>query len=115
MELAKKFIEDNKEYNKRRYWERRPKLFYLWGHSYEFNNNDNWNVIEEFASYVGNRNDVWYATNMEIYKYVKAFEALKFSADGKLVNNPTCIDVYMNYMGEETLVPAGKTVAFSEN
>lgn len=28
-------------------------MFYLWGHSYEFDNNDNWDVIERFAEYAG--------------------------------------------------------------
>ena len=37
-------------------------LFYVWGHSFEFNNNDNWEVIEEFCKKVANYNEVWYAT-----------------------------------------------------
>ncbi len=35
-------------------------LFYLWGHSYEFEADENWNVIEEFAAYTGNRDEIWY-------------------------------------------------------
>ena len=31
------------------------------GHSYEFDNHDNWNVIEDFCAYMGGRNDIWYA------------------------------------------------------
>ncbi len=110
MELAKKFIGENHPINKRRYWDVQPKLFYLWGHSHEFNNDDNWHIIEEFAQYVGNRDDVWYATNMEIYRYVKAFDSLKFSVDGELVSNPSSIDVYLNCRGEEVIAGAGKTV-----
>ena len=84
-------------------------MFYLWGHSYEFDNNDNWNVIEEFAEYVGNRTDIWYATNGEIYEYLQACERLEFSIDGNFVYNPSAIDVYID-LGKETVVPAGKTV-----
>ena len=51
----------------------RVEMFYLWGHSYEFDNDNNWKVIEEFAKYAGNHSDIWYATNIEIYKYVKAY------------------------------------------
>lgn len=107
MELARKFIEEDTYLY---YWAMAPKLFYLWGHSYEFNDNDNWNVIEEFAEFVGNREDVWYATNMEICKYVKAFDALQFSANGEKVYNPTATDVYLNYFKNEILVKAGETV-----
>lgn len=80
MALAERFITEEK---------RQPRLFYLWGHSYEFDRDDNWNVIEAFASYMGNREDVWYATNIEIYDYVEAYRALQFSANGDRVYNPT--------------------------
>lgn len=90
------------------YWGRNPKLFYLWGHSYEFNNNDNWNVIEDFAEKAGNRDDVWYATNGEIYDYVRAFENLEFSVDAKIVYNPSDIDVYLNLPENKVKVAAGE-------
>lgn len=66
-----------------------PMLFYLWGHSYEFDNDDNWEVIEEFCSFMGKREDIWYATNIEIFDYVEAYKRLKTSANGKTLYNPT--------------------------
>ncbi len=50
------------------FWANQPKLFYLWGHSYEFDNDNTWDRIEEFAKKIGNREDVWYATNGEIVR-----------------------------------------------
>jgi peptidoglycan/xylan/chitin deacetylase (PgdA/CDA1 family) len=108
MELAKRFIEEEPG---RYYWSQTPRLFYLWGHSFEFAENNNWHIIEEFASYAGNRDNVWYATNMEIYNYVKAYEALQFAADGSFVYNPGSMDVCINYMGREFLVSAGTLVS----
>lgn len=104
MELAHSFVEDAPPSY---YWSRSPKLFYLWGHSFEFNNNNNWDVIEEFAEYIGNNEDIWYATNIEIYKYVKAFDSLQFSADGERVYNPSATDVYLNYFDKNIPVKAG--------
>ena len=72
----------------------RPALFYLWGHSYEFDDADNWNVIEEFLQKAGGKSDVYYATNLEIYDYVKAYESLMWTADGKRVYNPTLQDIF---------------------
>ena len=75
-----------------------PQVFYLWGHSFEFDRNvenNNWGIIEKFAEKMGNRDDIWYATNIEIYDYVKAYEALDFSTDESLVHNPTATDVYI--------------------
>ncbi len=70
-------------------------LFYLWGHSYEFDVDGNWERIEQFCEKAGGIDDVWYATNIEIYDYIKAFYSLKFSADRKTVFNPSIIDIYL--------------------
>ncbi len=70
-------------------------LFYLWGHSYEFDDNKNWDIIEKFAEKMGGHDEVWYATNMEIYEYVAAYNSLVYSADGRFVTNPTLIDVFI--------------------
>lgn len=71
-----------------------PQLFYLWGHSYEFEQNDNWNVIEDFCEKMGGKEDIWYATNIEIYDYVKAYESLIWAVDYRFVTNPTATPVY---------------------
>ncbi len=66
-----------------------PLMFYLWGHAYEFEDRDNWNVIEEFCELLGDRDDIWYATNIEIYEYTEAFNRLVWSVDMRTVKNPT--------------------------
>lgn len=71
------------------------KLMYVWGHSYEFAEHDNWNVIEEFCKYMGGRDDIWYATNIEIIDYMEAEKNLKFSADYHLVYNPSAQSVWL--------------------
>jgi peptidoglycan/xylan/chitin deacetylase (PgdA/CDA1 family) len=86
-----------------------PWLFYLWGHSYEFEDNDNWAVIERFCETVGGREDVWYATNLEIYDYVEAYRRLQFGADGRLVYNPSAVSVWVNADGHVFEVKAGET------
>lgn len=92
------------------FWFNNPKLFYVWGHSFEFANNNNWHIIEDFAKKIGNRDDIWYATNIEIFDYVTAFDRLEFSADASLVYNPSAIDVYIDYNYHKLVIPAGKTV-----
>lgn len=34
-------------------------LFYVWGHSYEFDVNNNWERIEEFCKMLGGRDDIF--------------------------------------------------------
>lgn len=96
------------------FWGDKAQLFYLWGHSYEFDNDNNWEVIEEFAKKAGGRDDVWYATNGEICRYCQAFERLECSADGVVVHNPTNVDIYFDYYKKPVLIPAGKTVHLKE-
>lgn len=112
MELAEEFV---KPYPHGMYlWNKTPELFYLWGHSYEYNNNNNWSVLENFCKLVSGRDEeIWYATNGEIAAYVKAYDALRFSADGNTVHNPTCTDVCISCFGTDYLIPAGKTVVLS--
>ena len=50
-------------------------------------------IIEEFAEYMGGRDDIWYATNIEIYDYVQAYERLIWTADAGRVYNPSAIPV----------------------
>lgn len=102
MKLAHRFLEDSS-------WGR-PWMFYLWGHSYEFEACSNWNVIEEFCELMANRDDIWYATNMEIYEYTKAFEQLVFSMDGSIVSNPTAYELFFFLNGEELSLKPGETM-----
>ncbi len=89
--------------------ERAPKMFYLWGHSFEFEKNGNWDVIENFCRKTGGRDDVWYASNVAIYDYVKAYERLEFSLDGGTVYNPSAAKVWFEIAGEVKSVDAGQT------
>lgn len=94
MELAKQFVGQTPADQP---YDRTPWLFYVWGHSYEFDMSRNWNVIEDFASYMAGRSDIWYATNMEIYEYITAYRSLEYSVSGGLVKNPSATDVYLEW------------------
>lgn len=87
-----------------------PKLFYLWGHSYEFDNNNNWDVIEKFCEKAAEANDVWFATNIEIYEYEQAYRSLIFNVDNTLVYNPTLLDVWFYVDGKIFCVKSGETL-----
>jgi peptidoglycan/xylan/chitin deacetylase (PgdA/CDA1 family) len=85
-------------------------LMYVWGHSYEFDRDDNWELIEEFCSMMSGQEDIWYATNIEIVDYLKAAKNLQFTVDGNLVYNPNAISVWLRVDGEIKEIPGGATV-----
>ena len=43
-----------------------PQVFYIWGHAYEFDIEDNWAKFEEFCQLISNRSDIFYGTNREV-------------------------------------------------
>ncbi len=77
------------------------KLMYVWGHSYEFAEDDNWEVIENFCKYMGGRDDIWYATNIEIIDYMEAARNLKFAANYESVYNPNAQSVWLQLNGDK--------------
>lgn len=87
-------------------------LFYIWGHSYEFDRDGNWELIENFCRAAGGDPDIWYATNIEIYDYLTALRALDLSADRTAAYNPSGIPVWLDVDGEAIEIPARRTVKF---
>lgn len=71
-------------------------MFYVWGHSYEFERDNNWELIEEFSKKIGKRDDIWYATNIEIVDYLKVCDNLLFAADGSFVYNPSAASAWIS-------------------
>lgn len=110
MNLAHKFTENTplNEIDKRDAW-----LFYVWGHSYEFESENNWEIIENFAKQVSAKSDVWYATNIDIYRYIKAYNHLQFSVCGRYVYNPSAIDIYFEFNKKTYMAKAGDLLAIT--
>jgi len=104
LELAKEKYIKNLNY----IW--RIPLFYVWGHSYEFDNDNNWELIEEFCKLMSGRDEIWYATNIEIYDYIMAQRNLQISANNKIVYNPSVMTVWFSYKGETVEIKGGETL-----
>lgn len=71
-------------------------IMYVWGHSYEFGYKNDYSAIEKFVEKVCNREDTWYATNIEICEYVQATRSQEFSGDGLTMKNPTAVSVWVS-------------------
>ncbi|MDB5085376.1 MAG: polysaccharide deacetylase [Bacilli bacterium] len=106
LQLGKQFLELNKKGT--------PFLMYVWGHSYEFPNDQNWPLIEEFCEMVSNQQSIWYATNQEIVTYWKAVKSLVFSADASMIYNPSAISVWLSVDDQIVEIHPGETKRFNE-
>ena len=57
IEMGKKFLEMETD---------KPQIFYVWGHSYEFDFAENWDAFEEFCKMMAGHSDIFYGTNKEV-------------------------------------------------
>lgn len=91
-----------------------PRVFYLWGHSYEFTWGDKWEIIEKFFQYIAPfSKDIWMATNIEIVDYVKAFRELRRSTDGNILYNPTGMDLWFEMDGRILCIHGNEKISFT--
>jgi|BioPla2DNA2_1021312.scaffolds.fasta_scaffold01473_14 peptidoglycan/xylan/chitin deacetylase (PgdA/CDA1 family) len=97
------------EFKKTTPWEKLT-LLYVWGHSFEFNRQQNWCLIEEFSKRVSFDDSVWYATNIEIMDYMKSLHNLKFSANRKIVHNTSANPVWISVDRQPVKIDPGEIV-----
>lgn len=89
---------------------RDPQLFYVWGHSYEFDYDNNWGIMQDFLDKVSHRDDVWYAGVGEIADYILAYNRLEYSCEGTMVRNPSWQPVWFSYDFQLVCVPPGECI-----
>ena len=51
--------------------------------------------MEDFFRLVSGKEEIWFASNMDIYRYVQAQRNLEFSMDCSSVYNPSAISVWI--------------------
>lgn len=85
-------------------------LFYIWGHSFEFGQQSNWDLMERFCQKVSGRKEIWYATNLQIKRYISAIRSLIYNTEETLVYNPTAVTVWLESDGRTQKLMPGQTV-----
>ena len=86
------------------------KLFFAWGHSYEFDREHNWALIASFLDTLQADPKIWAATNMEVYEYVSAWRSLACSVEGDVLRNVTSEKLWVRADGELVTIGAGEVV-----
>lgn len=86
-------------------------MFYIWGHSSEFQTEEQWQEFEGVLKRLAETDKIWYATNGEIVRYVQAQRMLEITADETVIYNPTTIPVWIEKDKKQIIeIPAGQTV-----
>jgi len=85
-------------------------LFYVWGHSWEYEGPGNkWAEVENFFKMVSTNPEVCYTTQIGLVDYINAFKNLKFSVDKTMVTNLSSINVFVKMNGKVFTIEAGCT------
>ena len=86
-------------------------LFYVWGHSWEYEGAGNkWAEVEKFFKMVSKNQDIYYTTQIELVDYINAFKNLKFSVDKSMVTNLSSINMFVKINGKVFTIEAGRTI-----
>lgn len=85
-------------------------MMYVWGHSYEFAQKDNWALMEQFCEMMGGQEDIWYATNIQIVDYMADAKRLQFTANADAVYNPNAQDIWLEVDKAHIRVPGGQLI-----
>lgn len=56
-ELIEKFLQSDSD---------EPQILYIWGHSYEFSEDNNWERLDKICEMLARRDDIFYGTNYEV-------------------------------------------------
>ncbi|NTW24436.1 MAG: polysaccharide deacetylase family protein [Lentimicrobium sp.] len=85
-------------------------LFYVWGHSWEYEGPGNkWAEVETFFEIILKNPDIYYTTQIGLVDYINAFKNLKFSTDKTMVTNLSSMDVFVKINGKVHAIEAGRT------
>lgn len=87
-----------------------PLLFYVWGHAYDINEMQSGFMLGAFCERISNLDDVWYATNGEVYSYVTDYQKLKIDAKKDTITNPTKRSLWVCCNIKTYEIKAGATV-----
>ena len=86
------------------------RLFFIWGHSFEFDREKNWSLMENLANKISSAEDVWYETNIGICRYLQAVRKLRQSAGGRFFYNDSAVDIFMEADGRRVIFHPGFNV-----
>ena len=85
-------------------------LFYVWGHSWEFKDEQRWNNMKTFCEKIGKENDIWFVGNGEFTLYIEALKkvTVKEGIVSNPLDNPT---IWIEINNEITFIPPGNSIS----
>jgi peptidoglycan/xylan/chitin deacetylase (PgdA/CDA1 family) len=89
-------------------------VFFVWGHTYEFDRRNDWGSLERIFRPLSGRPDVWYCTNIQLFDYEAARRRVVLAVNRGSAFNPSALAVTLNVDGRLVDVPPGATLRLSD-
>lgn len=89
---------------------RQSGVFYVWGHSIEFESKKDWAALERIYKPLSGHAQAWYCTNIELFDYEAARKRIVIAANRASALNPSGIPVWLKVDGHLVEIPAGQTI-----
>lgn len=85
-------------------------LFYVWGHSWEFADQQRWNNMVVFCEKIGKAKDIWSVGNGELTHYLKAIKRVQIN-ESEIINPSDNERVWIKLSTGIKKLEAGETIA----
>lgn len=82
----------------------------VWGHSSDFDRDNRWDLMEDFCRLASGKDEVWYATALEIADYILAMRRLRFSVTRDRVYNPSSLPVWIEVDSRPVMIAPAQTL-----
>ena len=86
-------------------------VFFVWGHTYEFNDRNDWDALNRLFLPLAGHEDVWYCTNIELFDYEEARKRISIAANRGSAHNPSAMPVTLRVDNRLVEVRGGATVS----
>ena len=86
-------------------------MFYVWGHGYEFDVNQNWEHFDAICAKLSAIKDAWVCTNAEWINYLDAIKLVRVS--NNIVTNASMQTIYFKYQEKIYELRGGEHITLS--
>lgn len=89
--------------------EQQLSVFYVWGHSWEFGNEERWNNMVKFCESIGKSNDIWSVGHGQLTNYLLATENVIVN-EQKILNPLGNLPIWLNLSSGIKKLDPGKSI-----
>jgi peptidoglycan/xylan/chitin deacetylase (PgdA/CDA1 family) len=88
-------------------------VFYVWGHSWEFGNEERWNNMVKFCESIGKSNDIWSVGHGQLTNYLLAIENIQVDKQ-KILNPSDNLPIWINLSSGIQILKPGESVSLKQ-